>query len=87
MRRMTNEQLYFKLILLIEEKIMNAIDTLNANVASLAEAVSAVEAEVHALEATTGVPEVQVQAAADAVAVQTAALEALLPAPAPAPVA
>ena len=63
---------------------MAAIDNLNTNVADLTAKVAAVADEVHALQAAaaaTGVPEVQVQAAADAVAAQTAALAALLPAP------
>jgi len=77
----TNEQLYFKLILLIEEKIMAAIDNLNTNIADLTAKVSAVADEVHALQTASGVPESQVQAAADAVAAQTAILAALLPAP------
>lgn len=63
---------------------MAAIDTLNANVAALTTVVGEIATEVHNLQgAATGVPEAQVQAAADAVAAQTAALQALLPAPAP----
>lgn len=60
---------------------MAAIDNLNANVADLTAKVAAVSDEVHALQTASGVPESQVQAAADAVAAQTAALAALLPAP------
>jgi tripartite-type tricarboxylate transporter receptor subunit TctC len=62
----------------IERRIlMAAIDTLNENIIALTAAVDRV------LAAPAGVPEAQVQAAADAVAVQTARLPAAPVVPAP----
>ena len=65
---------------------MAAIDNLNSNIAALATAVSRIPQAVPPV--TGGATEVQVQSAADAVAAQTAAIDAkLVPLPVSQPAA
>ena len=66
------------------KKLMQALDNLNSNISALATAVSQIPQSGNTASAA------EVQSAADAVAVQTAAINAKLvplPVPAPAPVA
>lgn len=60
------------------EEIMAAIDVLNSEVARLQADVDKVKAKVADLKAASGVPESQVQAAADALKTANDALEAAI---------
>lgn len=61
-----------------KERTMAAIDDLNANLVALAVDVDAVKIKLDELKATAGVPEAQVQAAADKAAELHAALVAAI---------